>query len=74
MIGTCKRCKFYRIGSQECTQEDFVRENLIDVSDLGGMMVDIMMESGTLDTFGTPPDYRCGYFEEDDATNKTTLP
>jgi len=59
----CRTCKYYRIGSQECTNEDFVRENLVDVSGWGEFMVDEMMDGGICDTFGTPPDYRCGYYE-----------
>ena len=60
----CRTCKYYLSGSQECTNDDFVRENLVDVSGWGEFMVDEMMGSGVCDTFGTPPDYSCGYYEE----------
>ncbi len=60
---TCRTCKFYREGSQECTNVDFVRENLNDVSGWGEMMTDMMMDEGIVNTFGTPPDYDCEYWE-----------
>jgi hypothetical protein len=60
---TCKDCKFYLISTQECINTDFVRENLNDVAGWGEMMTDIMMDDGIIDTFGTPPDYSCEYWE-----------
>ena len=60
---SCRTCKYYRIGSQECTNEDFVRKNLVEVSGWGEMRVDEMMDGNICDTFGTPPGYYCGYFE-----------
>jgi hypothetical protein len=59
---TCRTCKHYRIESQQCTNVDFVRESLVDVSGWGEMMVDEMMDTG-VDTFGTPPEYYCEYYE-----------
>ena len=60
---SCRICKYYRIGSQECTNEDYVRENLVSVSGWGEFMVDEMMGGGICDTFGTPPSYSCEFFE-----------
>ena len=59
----CRSCKYYRIGSQECTNEDFVRESLVDVSEGGGFMIDEMMGEGICNTFGTPPNHLCNYYE-----------
>jgi hypothetical protein len=64
-MNTCKTCKHYLDSSKECTNEYFVRENLNEVSGWGEMMTDIMMETG-IDTFGTPPDYSCNYYEGDE--------
>ena len=61
---TCRTCKYYREGSQECTNEIFVRENLNAVSGWGEMMTDIMINDAGVDTFGVPPDYSCGEYEE----------
>ena len=61
-MGICRTCVFYREGSQECTNEYFVRENLNAVSGWGEMMTDIMMDTG-VDTFGTPPDYSCEHWK-----------
>lgn len=65
MSGTCRTCIYYRITPQECTNEDFVRENLVEVSGWGEFMVDEMIGEGIVDTFGTPPDYFCEYYEEE---------
>jgi len=65
-MATCRKCKYWNAQTQECFNHDFVRENLNDVSGWGEMMVDIMMEDAGVDTFGTPPDYSCGYFEADE--------
>ena len=67
----CRNCKFWRSGSQKCTNEDFVRENLNAVSGWGEMMTDIMMTDAGVDTFGTSWDYSCNYFEEQERREKS---
>lgn len=64
VIEKCENCKFWVKEDQQCTNDDYVRESLVDVSGMGEMMVDIMIEDNILDTFGTPPDYHCMYWEE----------
>lgn len=63
MMNTCRTCKHYALEVQQCHNEDFVRENLAEVSGMGEMMTDIMIESGACDTFGVDPDYSCEYHE-----------
>ena len=64
IMNTCGTCKYWLETSSECTNEYFVRENLNDVSGWGEMMTDIMMDEGIVDTFGTPFDYSCEYYEK----------
>jgi hypothetical protein len=62
-MGFCRTCKYWLETPRECTNEYFVRENLNEVSGWGEMMTDIMMQDAGVNTFGTPPDYSCGYYE-----------
>ena len=64
MSNFCRDCKFWVKEGEQCTNEDYVRISLSDVSGMGEMMTDIMVDEGIIDTFGTPADYSCGYFEE----------
>ena len=63
MTENCGNCKYWTREDEQCVNEDYVRESMKEVSGMGGMMTDIMVDEGIINTFGTPADYHCMNFE-----------